>query len=218
MMRMQTIGRVLALIAVAALGAIVEMPTANAGEMLFRGRGFEDPPSAAAARTEKTGTNHKYVQVDFPGTGTQLCSTVHFTPFSDYAPAGQMNVVLGYTFSGTNANSSRWRVNVGCVGGPLTSTATCTGNGTPRACCTGSGTGNCENYGTITLSPGTGFLITPGASSAANIPQSSSQTTVIDETGCSSSTPVIMQLCRDPADANDTNTDTISVTDMKVSW
>lgn len=190
---------------------------AFAGEVLFRALGMEDTPSASAPTNTVSGTNHKYGTVDYAGTGTQLCKVVHFKPFSDYSAAGEFAFDFDYTTNGTSTNQSSWYINVGCPN--ELANATCTGAGNPRACCSGSGTGNCNNYDTITLSPGTVFALTP-AIAGANIPHAATVTAsnLANETGCSSAGPVIMQLCRDPAHASDTNTDTFKIIDMRVRW
>ncbi len=219
MERLFRIGQVLGLATLLMLGATLDVPQANAGEMLFRGRGFEDPPSAAAARTQKSGTIHNPVMVDFPGTGSQVCSNVEFTTFSDYPNAGGMTLQINYMTSGTSTNTSIWKVNLACAG-PALANATCSGSGTPRACCSGSGTGNCDNALTITPSAGTAFSITPGVGAIANGEQSIliTASNAIDETGCTSLTANTLQLCRDPANGSDTNTDTLSIINMRVQW
>lgn len=215
-------GKALGVLALAGLlalvSAAVEPLRADAGGVLLRARGMEDPPSALAPRNEKTGTAHKYVQVDFLGTGSETCTVGHFTPFGDYGEEAPMSVKLRVVTGGTSTNGSRWRVDVGCVGQPGI-LATCTGAGTPRACCTGVGTGNCNNYNTITLSPGTTFSFAPSiVGIGANVSQNEMYAPPVNTTGCSWTTPVIIKICRDPADSLDQNTDTLSLIDAEVTW
>jgi hypothetical protein len=189
---------------------------ADAGQVLLRSAGMEDPPSAAAPRTTRTGTNHKYVTVDFPGTGSEVCTVAHWMPFTDYTVAGDWSMDFNLITTGTSANNSIWRVDIGCVQS-VTSNG-CISSGNPRACCSGSNAGNCHNYDTITLSPGTNLTFAfLGDANVAQF-QFTNAANSFDETGCASDRPVIMKVCRNPANAGDTNTDEIRLISARPRW
>jgi hypothetical protein len=198
------------------VGLMTVAPPAEAGQVLLRSAGAEDAPSASAPRTQRTGTNHKYVTVDFVGTGAETCTVFHWQPFTDYANGAEMVMDFEFMTPGTSFNNTIFRVDMACVQA-VTSNG-CTGAGTPRACCTGTNAGNCHNYDTITLSPGTaqtiGFVASANAVHATTI----SATNAFDETGCTSNTPVVMKVCRDPANVTDTNTDTIYLLSARPRW
>lgn len=178
----------------ACAGLVATAPAAHAGNIVLRAAGSQDPASAAATRVVSSGTNHRYVTVDY-ATGAESCTLFHFGVFSDYTNGADISPLVVGTTSGTSTNNVQLRMDFGC------------------------GTPSIDNYDTLSLTAGTAFNITPSGTAnvlVTNTPGSSN----INETtpGCTAGDAMVLRVCRVNNDGGTANPNTFKLVQIRLAY
>lgn len=173
---------------------------AEAGNIILRAAGSEDPAANAAVRTVNSGTNHRYITVNYPTGATETCTLYHFGLFTDYTPDADITGQMWWMTSGTSTTAVQLRMDIQCV--------------TP----TGAG----ENYDTVGWQTGTAFTWTPineaGKITAVTIPSNAMNEAATGGAGCSASTPVMMRICRTANDGGSPNGSTAQLIMTRLTY
>ena len=174
---MKQLALYIALITAVIIGYVA--PPATAFELKLPGAAAGDPISGAAARAEKTGTNHKYVQVTFAEGADQCTVWETELPLSYVGPTAlnfSMRLVNSHTSSVSSGNIVV-RVDVAC----------------------GSGLAPNFNWKTIAFDSGANATISlPSSTDEGELLGTANGFgyTGIDETDCEPGEPIAIRACR----------------------